>query len=439
MSRQSIMRYLAAQESAKSLVRKAGSGRKASVAVAELISIIQSTLVECRGLTTIRSLCKTLANSLKGSSIKAPSVATLGRILKSTARRRRRQIKPLLTAEHIRARLAWARQHIEAEWGEDTSMYVFVDESQFSAFSKNRYQWVPHELADMIEPLRAQSKVSSRIHILRSFSLACIQTRIPSVMIFAGVARPQPKYNFSGVVGFFPVLEPVRQQRKSKYTDAGDWRMEAVTVTQARTVAYLKDMVGLIAERQKWVCAAKRHRSQPRIARSLALSLSLSLPLSLARSLSLSVTPRLSLSDTLSHVYLFTQVKKVTFQLDNAGGHGKTGAVRDFNLWAKSAEAKKYGRELSAVNQPANSPDFNILDLGLFNSIKATYKELASIKDSKERVTDRLAAALEDHVYGGAWPAAEKINKCLDTLGCVMRAVVDKKGGNVYKVRDYKK
>lgn len=130
-------------------------------------------------------------------------------------------------------------------------------------------------------------------------------------------------------------------------------------------------------------------------------------------------------------------MKSVEFQLDNAGGHGKDQAVKLINEWAASAEFEYEGQiKVSAVSQPANSPDTNIGDLGLFYGFKASLPDLESLVDPHERVIDRLREMGENHAYVD-WNPAARIAKTIQTLKAVCKAIIDTKGNNTYNVRDY--
>jgi len=113
-------------------------------------------------------------------------------------------------------------------------------------------------------------------------------------------------------------------------------------------------------------------------------------------------------------------VTSVEFQLDNAGGHGKDQAVKLINEWARSKQ-NKYRQKIaiSAVSQPANSPDTNIADLGLFHGFKASMPDLDVLQESDERVIDRLREMAEQHAYVD-WQPTKTIekNNC-DFAGCL--------------------
>jgi len=132
-------------------------------------------------------------------------------------------------------------------------------------------------------------------------------------------------------------------------------------------------------------------------------------------------------------------VKSVEFQLDNAGGHGKDAAVKLINEWARSNDYPYAGKlAVSAVSQPPNSPDTNINDLGLFAGFKASLPDLKALHDSQQRVIDRLRDMAEQHAYVD-WQPTKTIEKTIDTLKAVCKAIVATEGDNTYKVREYMK
>ncbi|KAH9111269.1 hypothetical protein LEN26_008186 [Aphanomyces euteiches] len=77
------------------------------------------------------------------------------------------------------------------------------------------------------------------------------------------------------------------------------------------------------------------------------------------------------------------QVKGVTFQQDNASSHK---CLTTEFLAANGVNG------VSVVNQPANSPDFNVLDLGFFNSNQSLQYQ----KKKTTRTIEELILAVED-------------------------------------------
>ncbi len=114
----------------------------------------------------------------------------------------------------------------------------------------------------------------------------------------------------------------------------------------------------------------------------------------------------------------------VYVQQDNARRH----------IPSHDKEIREKGREdgwnIVLCNQPANSPDFNVLDLGLFNAIQSLLHQAAA-----ENIDDLLKAvetALEE-----LHPS--KLGDTFVTLQKVMECVMDFDGGNDYKIPHLKK
>ena len=77
------------------------------------------------------------------------------------------------------------------------------------------------------------------------------------------------------------------------------------------------------------------------------------------------------------------------------------------------------------LNQPPNSPDMNVLDLGFFNQIQTIQYETCAIN------IDELVANVID-CYNNSCP--EKLNNNFITLTSVMQKVLEHKGNNDFKI-----
>ena len=77
-------------------------------------------------------------------------------------------------------------------------------------------------------------------------------------------------------------------------------------------------------------------------------------------------------------------VTDIEIQFDNAGGHGGKHGIKslleEFNKWG----AKCFPR-VTAIAQPAKSPDFNALDLGAWNSLVSRVVEVKHEKNASKR------------------------------------------------------
>ena len=75
--------------------------------------------------------------------------------------------------------------------------------------------------------------------------------------------------------------------------------------------------------------------------------------------------------------------------------------------------------------QPSNSPDTNVLDLGIFNAIQIKYysnppQNFGELVEAVERAYDELEP--------------EKINQCFLSLQGCMNEIIDSEGGNTYSI-----
>jgi hypothetical protein len=109
----------------------------------------------------------------------------------------------------------------------------------------------------------------------------------------------------------------------------------------------------------------------------------------------------------------------IWIQQDNAPTHVPSDDPRFLNAVAQT------GLDIRLMHQPANSPDMNILDLGLFSSLQS--------------MTDRLVSNNLDeliHNVKQQYDAydADKINRVFLTLQSCLIEVMKVGGGNGYKI-----
>ncbi|KAM0854678.1 hypothetical protein ACQ4PT_050274 [Festuca glaucescens] len=111
--------------------------------------------------------------------------------------------------------------------------------------------------------------------------------------------------------------------------------------------------------------------------------------------------------------------KTTYIQQDNAPSHVKVDDEALLNAIALT------GRDIQILQQPPNSPDMNILDLGFFRSLQSFTKQLnpTTIDELIEGVLD------EFNKY-----EVEKINRNFLTLQSCMLQVMRLRGGNWYKI-----
>ena len=140
---------------------------------------------------------------------------------------------------------------------------------------------------------------------------------LPKVMFLAAIARPRfdpaKRSMFNGLIGIWPFVYKEAAKRSSKNRPKGTLVTKLVqSITNEEYVnALVKKVIPAI--REKWPIQSK---------------------------------------DMVIHI-----------QQDNAGPHRDVTTVKD--------ELQKEGWNMNMKNQPPNSPDFNVLDLGFFNSIQS--------------------------------------------------------------------
>lgn len=89
------------------------------------------------------------------------------------------------------------------------------------------------------------------------------------------------------------------------------------------------------------------------------------------------------------------------------------------------AAACSDGFNITLINQPANSPDMNVNDLGFFNMI-------SSLQDTKpaKNVDDLVKNVMTSYEE----MTAQKLNHVFLTLQCCFAETLKIKGGNEYKI-----
>jgi hypothetical protein len=112
---------------------------------------------------------------------------------------------------------------------------------------------------------------------------------------------------------------------------------------------------------------------------------------------------------------------KIRIQQDGAGGHTKF----DDAYLSETLEELGLTDKLSIYTQPPNSPDLNILDLGLFNALQSVYYDEAP-KNEVELIT-MVEKTYAEYPY-------LKINRLFVTLQTVFNSIIECHGGNDYKL-----
>ncbi|CAN0514412.1 unnamed protein product, partial [Ectocarpus sp. 12 AP-2014] len=115
----------------------------------------------------------------------------------------------------------------------------------------------------------------------------------------------------------------------------------------------------------------------------------------------------------------FPAVSTVHAQQDNAPGHR---VMQDPDI---VGAAEQGGRKIELINQPPNSPDMNILDLGFFNSIQSL----------QDRTTPTTVDELVAEVQRAFWAQkSETLDRVWTTLQSILQEVMLARGDNTFKL-----
>jgi hypothetical protein len=112
---------------------------------------------------------------------------------------------------------------------------------------------------------------------------------------------------------------------------------------------------------------------------------------------------------------------KILIQQDGAGGHCShddaylTGALEDLGL----------ANKISIYTQPPNSPDLNLLDLGMFNALQAAYYKKAPL--NAVQLITMVEETYEEY-------PASKINRIFLSLQLVYNLIIEQDGDNHFEV-----
>lgn len=118
------------------------------------------------------------------------------------------------------------------------------------------------------------------------------------------------------------------------------------------------------------------------------------------------------------------RAKSVRLIFDRGGGHDITTSLPALN----KIGAKMKPRVIVEC-QPANSPDCNIWDLGLLNSMKSRLPIVRYVSDAEKTIEDRIV----DEVMK-VWDMfpSDKFHAIFETLKMVHRSIIQFKGGNEF-------
>ena len=282
-------------------------------------------------------------------------------------------IKTYLTEQNKLHRVMYAAGRIEQQNNEPVYSGAFnevhVDEKWFFISQKSQRIYLSEQ-----EARREQDKhkrtAKHKSHIIK-------------VMFLAAVARPRFNEDgecvFDGKIGIWPLVKRLRAKRSSVNRQAGT--IETKTMSCDRKV-YKKFMIEKV------------------------------LPAVFAK------FPRDDRS---------TEPTKVWIQQDNAPAHF---ADADPD-WFEACDRMRSRWTITLVEQPPNSPDTNVLDLGFFVSLQADVWKL-----KRANTIDGLIANVKT-----AWQGYDphKLNRTFLTHACCLDQIIKYHGDNNYKIPHMKK
>jgi transposase len=200
---------------------------------------------------------------------------------------------------------------------------------------------------------------------------ALSKTQIPWVMFLGAVAAPREDKNFDGKIGLWHVGEEKVAQRKSKFHEKDDVYMVNVNMDGDCFIEMMKEsVIPAIIEKCSWA-------------------------------------------------------RKVIVQLDSAGGHS---IARSMEALGKIG--KKSKPQIEFRTQPTRSPDTNVLDLGIWNSMKSRVVEVRYDRAAEASMNQRIIDAVME-MWAKYDPS--KLNNIFITLTAVLKEIKEHDGGNSFK------
>jgi transposase len=201
---------------------------------------------------------------------------------------------------------------------------------------------------------------------------ALSKTHIPHVMFLGVVGAPREEHGFDGKIGLYHVGEEYEAKITSKYHQAGDvyW----VNVNMDGKI--FMDMV--------------EHRVIPDIRKKCSWA------------------------------------KRVIVQIDSAGGH-RIGESLDY----LNGVGSKGRLKIEFRTQPANSPDTNVMDLGIWRSMQSRVVEVKFVHNAEKNMHQRIIDAVNE-MWADYDP--DVLSNIFDTLKLVLEKIEENDGGNSFKL-----
>ena len=211
---------------------------------------------------------------------------------------------------------------------------------------------------------------------------------IPKLMFIGAVANPKPQYSFDGNIGCYLVGRRSKKRGCSRYVPINMGTKEFIEFMTRKIIP------SILRKGRKWV-------------------------------------------------------KRVVIQFDNAGGHGGgagdiSNTVKKLNEWVESnkEKLKKIMKKRDVpqfffIPQPPKSPDLNVLDLGVWNSIQSSIREPAQLPQLEMPWKDRLLQEVER-----AWDekcTGDKLGRIFETLTHVWQKIYETQGSNMFNIPHFRK
>jgi hypothetical protein len=204
---------------------------------------------------------------------------------------------------------------------------------------------------------------------------ALSKTQIPKVMFFGAVAPPNASKNFDGRIGLWLVSQTKVAERNSKFHDRGDEYEVPAMMNGELFLRLCKDnLIPAMVEKLKWA-------------------------------------------------------KKIEVQMDSAGGHKINTSVDELNSYCQT---KSKFKKICFVTQPTRSPDLNVLDLGIWNSLQSGVPSIKYDKSATEPMHERITTAVMR--MWDDYDGTTKLTKIFRTLTLIYKAVIEANGRNDFKL-----
>ena len=352
--------------------RRIGSGALPTVADEDCVELFAEVAKAGNYRRSLRSISK----SLRVDHDVCVSPSTILRALKKEGWcYSKKRVVPRLSDEQKRRRLAFALQALRevAAFEKMRAKGEYVVTAHLD--EKQFYLYTVRESTFSPKGERVYHQVQSK-------------TQIPKVMFIATVATPvvdvKRGINFDGRVCFHPIVKISHYQCNTKNAASGDPYYETVNVDKAWFRKYII----------------------------------------------FTVVPTLRAKCSFAN--------RIVLQFDGAGGHGcnSQDAAEIFCATLEKVINKDHNQIPFTVQvQPPNSPDCNVLDLGLWNSMARALDHLscdALVSEAGRASTMRLVMkCIRLWHSADAWNAYEKISKAFDYLfSCMLPHIKCHRGDN---------